>query len=246
MAQGFVYVLLNPSFPDQVKIGRTEQTSELRAKKLWTTGVPTPFLVVYDELVSECKTVEEKLHSKFAAYRTSSDREFFRVPVREAIRALQEEAAIHKVCDIVLSDRVEILTSLEQKYGNYLKPDIVSVAIVQLSDVCFIEITRRTYPNARDEIIERMDLSVFGANDGDKFPSKDPIDVNACRFLNELSDYDLIMTDTPLFTDEACQQIAYEWEKVGGKLEQLRSDQRLKLQGLSPQISRTTSEFFVV
>lgn len=226
MAQGFVYILLKPSFPEQVKIGRTEQTSELRAKKLWTTGVPTPFIVVYDELVSDCKAVEDRLHRKFAAYRTTSDREFFRVPVREAIRALQEEAAIHKVYDTALSNRVDILTSLEQKYGNYLKPDIVSVAIVQLLDVCFIEVTRRTHPNARDEIIERMDLAVFGvfgADNGYLFPTTDPVDVNARRFLNELDDYDLIMTGTPLFTDEACQQIAYEWEKVGGKLEQLRS-----------------------
>ncbi|MDZ7969847.1 MAG: GIY-YIG nuclease family protein [Nostoc sp. DedSLP03] len=90
MAQGFVYVLLNPSFPDQIKIGLTEQTSELRAKQLRTTGVPTPFIVIYDELVSECELVERKLHQRFAAYRVSSDREFFRIPVREAVRALQE------------------------------------------------------------------------------------------------------------------------------------------------------------
>ncbi|MEH2169992.1 MAG: GIY-YIG nuclease family protein [Nostoc sp.] len=89
MAQGFVYVLVNPSFPDQVKIGRTEKTSELRAKQLQTTGVPTPFIVVYEELVSDCEVVENILHSRFAVYRTSQDREFFRVPVREAIRVLQ-------------------------------------------------------------------------------------------------------------------------------------------------------------
>ncbi|MGV0104315.1 GIY-YIG nuclease family protein [Nostoc sp. DSM 114160] len=223
MAQGFVYILLNPSFPDQVKIGRTEKTSHLRAKQLQTTGVPTPFIVVYDELVSDCEVVENILHSRFTAYRTSLDREFFRVPVREAIRVLQEIAMAYRISDVAPSNRVDILPSIEQKYKDYLKPNIVSIAIVQLTDVCFLEVTQLTYPKARDQIIERMDLSIFGAKSGKMFPTTNPIDINAHRFLDELDDYDLIMTGAPLFTSEACNQIAYEWEKEGGKLDQRRS-----------------------
>lgn len=218
MTQGFVYVLLNPSFPDQVKIGRTEKTSELRASQLQTTGVPTPFIVVYDELVSDCKVVESILHKRFAAYRTSPDREFFRVPVREAIRVLQETAAAYRICDVALSNRVDILPSIQKKYGHYLKPNIVSIAIVQLTDICFLEVTQLIYPNARDQIIEQMDLSIFGSSNGEMFPTQDPIEINAYRFLNELDEYDLIMTGAPLFTSEVCKQIAYEWEE-GGKLE---------------------------
>ena len=222
MAQGFVYVLLNPSFPDQVKIGRTEKTVELRAKQLRTTGVPTPFIVVYDELVSDCYAVEDILHSRFAAYRTSGDREFFRVPVREAVRALQETAAVYKICNQAPLHKVEILSSIEQKYGIYLKPNIISIAIVQLTDICFLEVTCLTYPKARDQIVERMDLSIFGADGGEMFPTTVPVEINATRFLNELDDYDLIMTGAPLFTSEACDQIAHEWEE-GGKLENRRS-----------------------
>lgn len=214
MAQGFVYVLLNPSFPDQVKIGLTEQTSELRAKQLRTTGVPTPFIVVYDELVSECELVERKLHQRFAAYRVSSDREFFRIPVREAVRALQEEAAICKISDSVLLNQVEVLPQLKQYYSKYLKPDIASVAIVQLSDVCFLEITRRNYyPGLRDEIIERVDLATVA---DEMFSPQNSINENTRRFLDVLDAYDLIMI-TPLFTEEGCKQIAYEWEH-GNKL----------------------------
>ncbi|MEH2169991.1 MAG: hypothetical protein V7K41_25730 [Nostoc sp.] len=117
---------------------------------------------------------------------------------------------------------MDILPSIEQKYKNYLKPNIVFIAIVQLTDVSFLEVTRLTYPKARDQIIERMDLSIFGANGGKMFPTTDPIDINVHRFLNELHDYDLIMTGAPLFTSEACKQIAYEWEE-GGKLDQHRS-----------------------
>lgn len=214
MAQGFVYILLNPSFPDQIKIGLTTQTSEHRAKQLWSTGVPTPFIVVYDELVSDCELVENRLHKRFAGYRVSSNREFFRVTVREAIRALQEEAITHSIQETKLSNRVEILPSLKQKYDQYLKPDIVVAAIVQLPDVCFLEIVRRSYQHLHDEIIERVYLAVMG----DTFPSTDPIDVNTKRFLEELDEYDLIMV-TPLFTEDSCERIAHEWE-VGGKLKQ--------------------------
>jgi hypothetical protein len=214
MAEGFVYILLNPSFPDQVKIGLTTQTSELRAKQLSSTGVPTPFIVIYDELVSDCELVESRLHKRFAGYRVSPNREFFRVPVHEAIRALQGEAITHGVQEIKLSNRVEILPNLKQKYGEYLKPDIVIAEIVQLPDVCFLEIVRRSYHHLHDEIIERVDLAIMG----DSFPPTCPIDANTKRFLEELDEYDLIMV-TPLFTEDACKRIAYEW-KVGGKLKQ--------------------------
>jgi|SRR5919202_692064 hypothetical protein len=222
MTQGFVYVLLNPSFPDQVKIGRTEKDSEIRAKKLWTTGVPTPFLVIYDELVTDCEVVESQLHERFAAYRVSLGREFFRIPVREAIRALQEEAAEYKIYGINLSNRRDILPILQQTYKDRLKPDITAVTFVQLSDVCFIEVVRHPYPHARDEIIERMDLEFFGEGNGKMFLTTNSIDVNTQHFLNKLDDYDLIMTGVPIFTREACEQIAYEWEE-GGKLKLHRS-----------------------
>ncbi|MEH1907547.1 GIY-YIG nuclease family protein [Nostoc sp.] len=222
MAQGFVYVLLNPSFPDQVKIGRTEKDSEIRARKLWTTGVPTPFLVIYDELVSDCEVVESLLHERFAAYRVSSCREFFRIPVREAICVLQEAAAKYRIHDITLSNRRDILQILQHRYEDRLKPDITAVRIVQLSDVCFLEVVRHPYRHARDEIIERMDLDIFGEGDKKMFPTINSIDVNTQHFLDKLKDYDLIMTGAPLFTNEACKQIADEWEE-GGKLELYRS-----------------------
>ena len=152
MAQGFVYILLNPSFPDQVKIGKTEKDSKFRARKLWTTGVPTPFIVIYDELVSDCEVVENQLHERFVAYRVSSCREFFRIPVREAICALQEEAAKYSIHDTTVSNQRDILQVLQQRYGNRLIPDITAVRFVQLSDVCFLEVVRHPYSLPTQEI----------------------------------------------------------------------------------------------
>lgn len=218
MAEGFVYILLNPSFPDQVKIGLTRQSPRIRAKSLWTTGVPTEFIVIYDELVSDCQVVEERLHERFSGYRVNRAREFFRIPVSEAVRALQQEAQPFRVEVSSLTNRIEILADLRAKYADYLKPDIVATAIVQMPGVCFLEVTRRMYPNLRDELIERIDLSIISGAQGEMFPVMNPVDENARRFIHELSEYSLIMT-TPLFTEEACHRIAMEWEKPGGRLD---------------------------
>jgi hypothetical protein len=55
MAMAFVYVLENPSMPGVVKIGFTKGLTREWAKQLHTTGVPTPFQVVHDELVGNCE-----------------------------------------------------------------------------------------------------------------------------------------------------------------------------------------------
>lgn len=57
-----------------------------------------------------------------------------------------------------------------------------------------------------------MDLAIFGDYDGDMFSTTNPIITNAQLFLNKLEDYDLIMVGAPLFTSEACQQIAHEYD----------------------------------
>ena len=163
------------------------------------------------------------MHRKFSAYRTSHNREFFRVPVCEAVSALQEEANTYRVHDIAIADLVSALPSLRLKYKGFMKPDIVDIAIVQLSNVCYVEVVRQAYENCRDRIVEQMDLAVFGLGDKEMFLTTDSITKNAQRFLNELDDYDLIMTGVPFLTSEACQKIADEWQKPGGKLEQLRS-----------------------
>lgn len=218
MTSGFVYVLLNPSYPDIVKIGLTERTSEERARELRTSGVPTHFIVIYDELVSNCNAVEAAIHRRLAGYRVSDDREFFRVPVKEAIRTLQEEAANYHMNHLALKMRVEILPALKELYRSYLKPDIISVAIVQPPGVCFLEVIRRADDASKGgEIVEREDLQIFTGDDYDTslFSPNAPVNENAEMFVNELDAYDLIMTGMPLFTDSAAQEIADLWEKSG-------------------------------
>jgi len=88
---GYVYVLMNPSMDNLVKIGKTERTPEERAKELSsTTGVPTPFVVVYESYFESCSKAEEFVHASLEnkGFRISSNREFFEVPINEAVDAV--------------------------------------------------------------------------------------------------------------------------------------------------------------
>ena len=89
---GYVYVMINSSFNDVVKIGKTTKDPNERAKELSSaTGVPTPFIVIFYKEFANCDIAENLIH-KFledAGCRVNDNREFFRVPVKEAIEVVQ-------------------------------------------------------------------------------------------------------------------------------------------------------------
>jgi len=91
---GSVYIFVNSSMPEVVKIGITEGEPEDRAKSLSSpTGVPTPFIVVWKELVENPAKVEAIIHAKLQKKRVSNKREFFKISTPEAIKIVQE------ICD---------------------------------------------------------------------------------------------------------------------------------------------------
>lgn len=87
--QGFVYVLSNPSMPNLVKIGVTNNVKE-RIKNLSRgTAIPTPFEVEYECMVEDCYKVEKALQAAFAPYRVNENREFFKVKTTQVTAVLQ-------------------------------------------------------------------------------------------------------------------------------------------------------------
>ena len=93
MTRGYIYILLNAAMPGYLKIGKTERSPENRAKELsCVTGVPSPFVVAYEILVRDCHEVERVLHEKLAKHRVSGQREFFSVPLKDAISLVSEIA----------------------------------------------------------------------------------------------------------------------------------------------------------
>jgi hypothetical protein len=88
---GYVYVLMNPSLVGMVKIGKTTRDVEERAKELSaSTGVPTPFTVVYDAYFEDCDAAEMYVHTLLSekGFRVSEHREFFEIPIKDAIDAV--------------------------------------------------------------------------------------------------------------------------------------------------------------
>ena len=88
--EGYVYVLINASFPDLVKIGRTIKDPKIRAAELSATGTPDKFVVAHQVFVKNCVQLEQELHDLFSEKRHSNNREFFRITVHEVILALNK------------------------------------------------------------------------------------------------------------------------------------------------------------
>ena len=89
MSAGFIYVLVNSSMPGLVKVGKTTRTPSDRVEELsGVTGVPTPFIVAYEEHFSDCDAAEQFLHTKLTerGMRVSDSREFFRARVSEVVK----------------------------------------------------------------------------------------------------------------------------------------------------------------
>ena len=84
--RGYVYILVNPAFPGFLKIGKTTKEPETRARELSSgSGVPAPYAVAWDAFVSDCGHVERLIHRQLAHARSRNDREFFAVPLKNAI-----------------------------------------------------------------------------------------------------------------------------------------------------------------
>jgi hypothetical protein len=92
---GYIYLLINYSMPGLLKIGLTTRPVDERMRELsGSTSVPTPFVLVFDVLVSDCRAAEKRLHDVLTekGYRAASNREFFTAPIDQVIRAMLQIA----------------------------------------------------------------------------------------------------------------------------------------------------------
>lgn len=90
-AGGFVYVLTNEAHPHLIKIGFTTRSPAERAVALDTTGTPHPFVVAFALYDDDPHTSEQRLHQMFAAHRVRSEREFFALPLSDAVALITDE-----------------------------------------------------------------------------------------------------------------------------------------------------------
>ena len=69
MKSGHIYLLKNPAYrPNYHKVGKTEDTTEKRARKLsQATGVPEEFIIVYQHRVPNCHRAESLAKERLSA-----------------------------------------------------------------------------------------------------------------------------------------------------------------------------------
>jgi hypothetical protein len=76
----YVYILVNGSMPGMVKIGMTTTSVTQRVHEInRATGVPTPWIPVFDYKCMRADLLEAELHDYFDSYRVADNREMFHV-----------------------------------------------------------------------------------------------------------------------------------------------------------------------
>ena len=88
---GYVYVLSNESMPGLYKIGCTYKNPSKRARDLYSTGVPAPFVVEYCVHIENYTYIEKVAHSNLSNY--NYNKEFFRCDLEKCIIELKHAAS---------------------------------------------------------------------------------------------------------------------------------------------------------
>lgn len=137
VSAGRIYILRDPLHQDAlIKIGHTTRTSESRAKEITSaTGVPWGFEVIYEESVLDSLAAERLVHNRLSAYRVNQKREFFKLPLKDAVRVVFE------VCMEVngefsnLAERIAICVTYgfdSQQFRKILTPFVGGSTMVTL------------------------------------------------------------------------------------------------------------------
>lgn len=90
-SRGYVYILSNPSMPGLVKVGKTSNNPDTRAKELsGATGVAAPFAVIYSAFFEDASAAESYVHALLDSrgYRSTQNREFFSAELTDVINAV--------------------------------------------------------------------------------------------------------------------------------------------------------------
>ena len=96
---GWIYVMRNPAFREELlKIGKSRRPPMERAAELGSaTAVPEGFQLIYFIHASDHHQAEKMVHRELTAYRKSASKEFFDVPLRTALEALDRAAAAYPI-----------------------------------------------------------------------------------------------------------------------------------------------------
>lgn len=84
-SEEYIYILSRREEPDILKIGMTTRNIKKRVNEINSaTGVLYPYSARKVYKVKNCRQVEKDIHNILQNYRIRTDREFFKIPFREA------------------------------------------------------------------------------------------------------------------------------------------------------------------
>ncbi len=115
-----VYILINESMPEYIKIGFTHSSVKERIKQLDRTGVPLPFEIYYAATVENAEKEEKWLHSIFADRRARVNREFFKMNPEYATLALKRvEIKEEKIDSDLTKDQEKAVDKVKERRSRF-------------------------------------------------------------------------------------------------------------------------------
>lgn len=89
-SEEYLYILSRKEEPDILKIGMTTRNIQKRVNEINSaTGVLYPYSARKVYKVKNCRQVERDVHQLLENYRIRADREFFKIPFRDACRIIE-------------------------------------------------------------------------------------------------------------------------------------------------------------
>jgi hypothetical protein len=95
--RGWLYIITTRAMPELVKIGFTLRDPAIRARALGRTGLPHPYVVEHQILVSNPRKLERQVHEALASVREG--KEWFRCSVSYAMRTMNRVTMKQTVFD---------------------------------------------------------------------------------------------------------------------------------------------------
>lgn len=113
---GFIYIISSEYEPEMLKIGLTEQHPDDRLKQLNSTGVAHLLYLRATFPVYDVRKAESLVHKRLAPHRFRNDREFFVLPLADAIILTED---VLKTSGQLIMDEVPLRKDNRRKYAGW-------------------------------------------------------------------------------------------------------------------------------
>jgi hypothetical protein len=108
----YVYVLSNPSFDNNIfKIGWSRKHPIIRANNLYTSGVPTPFVIEFVISTDDGIKLENKIHNHLEQFRINKKREFFKITKEQIYTIIKDDLNL----ELLNNNNIEFQNEIKNK-----------------------------------------------------------------------------------------------------------------------------------